>query len=161
MEKIYLTWQDVERLILAAIPQLKAQKFDTILAITRGGIIPGGIIAERLGVLNVLVASVDISLDEEHNLDLPVFMQFPGDSLLQGERILIVDDVWDKGKEVTSVKERVEQAGGIAATFVMHYKPHRSIYPDSAPDYYTAITEDWIIYPWELSKSGYGVGSKR
>jgi hypothetical protein len=157
MKKIYLTWQEVEKLILDVIPQLKSRRYDALLAITRGGIVPGGIIAERLGISKVLVASVDFYSDETLDLDWPVFMQFPGDSLLRGEHVLVVDDLWDRGKEVTSVKERVEQAGGIATTFVMHYKPHRSIFPDSAPDYYTSITEDWIIYPWELDRSNYRV----
>lgn len=157
MNKIYLTWREFEKLISKIVPQLKTQSFDAVVAITRGGIIPGGLIAERLGVDKVLVASVDFYSDEEHDLDLPVFMQFPVDSLLRGERVLIVDDLWDKGKEVTSVKERVEQAGGTATTFVMHYKPHRSLFPEAAPDYYTAATEDWIIYPWELDRTGHGV----
>ncbi|MFQ5576402.1 MAG: phosphoribosyltransferase, partial [Anaerolineae bacterium] len=129
-----------------------------VLAITRAGIIPGGIIAERLGVPKVLVASVDFYSDEDYDLDLPVFMQFPVDSLLRGEHVLVVDDLWDKGREVTSVKERVEQAGGTATTFVMHYKPHRSLFADLSPDFYTATTKDWIIYPWELNRTGYGVG---
>lgn len=157
MKKIYLTWSEVEKLILKVIPQLQKHQFDTVLVITRGGIIPGGIIAEKLGVKKILVASVDFYSDEEGNLDWPVFMQFPVDSLLQKEHILVVDDLWDKGKEVTFVRERVEQAGGEATTFVMHYKPHRSIFPDSTPDYYTATTEDWIVYPWEVSRANYGM----
>lgn len=155
MKKIYLTWKEVEKLILDIIPQLKSRHYDALLAITRGGIVPGGIIAERLGISKVLVASVDFYSDENLDLDWPVFMQFPGDSLLRGEHILVVDDLWDRGKEVTSVKERVEQAGGTATTFVMHYKPHRSVFPDLAPDYYTSTTKDWIIYPWELDRSNY------
>ena len=157
MEKVYLTWQEVEKLVLSTLPKLKNETFDAVLAITRGGIIPGGILAERLGVIKVLVASVDFYSDEELDLDWPVFMQFPGDSLLRNQNILVVDDVWNKGKEITSVRERVEQAGGKANTFVMHYKPNHSAFPDTAPDYYTATTEKWIIYPWELSKADYGM----
>lgn len=157
MNKIYLTWEGVETLIANTLPALKNFTFDAVLAITRGGIIPGGIIAERLGVTKVFVASVDFYSDETANMDFPVFMQFPVDSLLRGEHVLIVDDLWDKGREVTSVRERVEQTGGKATTFVMHYKPHRSIFPNSAPDFYTAITEDWIIYPWELNRDRYSI----
>lgn len=157
MEKVYLSWEAVEQLINAVIPQLKTRHYDSLLAITRGGIIPGGLIAEKLGITKVLVASVDFYSDEKSKMDWPVFMQFPVDSLLYGDRVLIVDDLWDRGREVTSVKERVEQAGGKATTFVMHYKPQRSIFPDDAPDFFTAITEDWIIYPWELDRAGYGV----
>lgn len=155
MKKVYLSWHDVERLIVAIIPQLKNQHYDALLAITRGGIVPGGLVAERLGISKVLVASVDFYSDETLELDWPIFMQFPIDSLLGGNHVLIVDDLWDRGKEITSVKERVELAGGTATTFTMHYKPHRSLFPDLAPDYYTAITEDWIIYPWELERSDY------
>jgi hypoxanthine phosphoribosyltransferase len=158
MKKVYLTWQEVEKLISEAIPQLKEYTFNAVLVITRGGIIPGGLLAERLGVSKILVASVDFYSDEEHDLDWPVFMQFPADGLLQGEHILVVDDLWDRGKEVTTVKERVELAGGKVTTFVMHYKPHRSIFPDAAPDFYTAVTEDWIIYPWELDRTGHRTG---
>jgi len=155
MKKIYLTWQEVEKLILTILPQIKSQVYDAILVITRGGIVPGGIIAEKLGITKVLVASVDFYSDETFDLDWPVFMQFPIDSLLSGQHILIVDDLWDRGKEITAVKERVEMAGGTATSFAMHYKPHRSLFPESAPDYYTSITEDWIIYPWELDRSDY------
>lgn len=157
MEKIYLSWREFEKLISTVIPQLQKQNFDSLLAITRGGIIPGGLIAERLGISKVLIASVDFYSDEEGDMDWPVFMQFPMDTLLQGERVLIVDDIWDKGKETTAVRERVEQVGGTPTTFVMHYKPHRSIFPDLKPDYYTAITQDWIIYPWELDRSRDGI----
>ncbi len=157
MEKVYLTWEDIEALIAKTLPKLKELRFDAVLAITRGGIIPGGIIAERLGVTKVFVASVDFYSDEENDMDFPVFMQFPVDSLLRGEHILVVDDLWDRGREVTSVRERVEHTGGKTTTFVMHYKPHRSIYPDSAPDFYTAKTKDWIIYPWELNRDRYSV----
>ncbi len=157
MKRVYLTWREVEKLISGIIPQLAQQTYDAVLVITRGGIIPGGLIAERLGVTKVLVASVDFYSDEENDMDWPVFMQFPADSLLHGEHILVVDDLWDKGKEVTSVKERVEQVGGTVTTVVMHYKPHRSRFPDAAPDFYTATTKDWIIYPWELDRTGYGV----
>ncbi len=157
MEKVYLSWEAVEQLINAVIPKMKARQYDSLLAITRGGIIPGGLLAEKLGIVKVLIASVDFYSDEESNMDWPVFMQFPVDSLLYGDHVLVVDDLWDRGREVTSVKERVEQAGGTVTTFVMHYKPHRSIFPDAAPDFYTAITKDWIIYPWELDRAGHGV----
>ena len=120
---------------------------------TRGGIVPGGMIAEQVGVQQILVASVDFYEDAEHDLDWPVFMQFPSDSLLRGQQVLIVDDVWYRGKEIVSVTERVEQAGGRPTSVVLHYKPKFSRFKDKAPDFYVAETEDWIIYPWEIDRS--------
>ena len=152
VKKIYLSWYDVDRLINSLAPRLEAYENEIIIAITRGGIVPGAIIAERLAVPQVFVASVDFYEDEEHDLDWPVFMQFPADSFLRGKQVLIVDDVWDRGKQVVNVTERVKQAGGKPLSSVLHYKPHRSHFPDKSPDFFASETKDWIIYPWEVDR---------
>lgn len=154
--RVYLSWIDVDRLISGLTPRLIAYEFDVLIAITRGGIVPGAIIAERLAIQQVLVASVDFYEDTEHNLDWPVFMQFPADSFLRGKQVLIVDDIWDRGKQVVNVTERVKQAGGRPISTVLHYKPHRSYFPDKSPDFFGAETTDWIIYPWEVERGAVG-----
>ena len=157
VNRVYLSWKDVDNLISKVVPALQKHNFDVVLAITRGGIVPSAIIAERLAIQQVLVASVDFYEDEEHDLDWPVFMQFPSDSFLRGKDVLIVDDIWDRGKEVVSVTERVEQAGGRPMSVVLHYKPHRSRFPEKTPTFYAQKTEDWIIYPWEAERGILGV----
>ena len=152
IQKIYLTWNDVDKLISSLTPKLMAYSYDLVIAITRGGIIPGAIIAERLSIQQVLIASVDFYEDEEHDLDWPVFMQFPADSFLRGKDILIVDDIWDKGMQVVNVSERINQAGGRPRSVVLHYKPHRSYFNDKSPDFFGAETKDWIVYPWEVER---------
>ena len=156
VQRVYLTWLDVSKLVSKMMPGLQSRDCDVVLAITRGGIVPSAIISERLAVSQVLVASVDFYEDREHDLDWPVFMQFPADNFLQGKQVLIVDDVWNRGKEMVSVWERVEQAGGSPMSAVLHYKSHRSLFPDKAPDCYGEETQDWIIYPWELDRSPLG-----
>lgn len=157
IKKIYLSWGDVDNLIQGLMPRLQAYDFDVVIAITRGGIIPGGIIAEQLRIPQVLVASVDFYEDETHDLAWPVFMQFPADSFLRGKLVLIVDDVWYRGKEVLSVTDRVEQAGGRPMSVVLHYKPNYSSFKDKAPNFYAAKTDEWIIYPWEVERGVLGV----
>lgn len=156
VKRIYLSWSDVDKLISSLVPRIEAYDCDLVIAITRGGIIPGAIIAERLAIQQVLVASVDFYEDEEHDLDWPVFMQFPADSFLRGKQALIVDDIWDRGKQTAHVMERVKQAGGRPLSVVLHYKPHRSHFPDKSPDFYASETSDWIIYPWEVERGAVG-----
>jgi hypothetical protein len=156
-KKIYLSWADVDDLMGSLISRLQGYNYDVVIAITRGGIIPGGIIAEQLRIQQVLVASVDFYEDESHQLDWPVFMQFPADSFLRGKQILIVDDVWYRGNEVLSVTDRVKQAGGNPISAVLHYKPQFSAFEDKSPNFYAAQTDDWIIYPWEADRSALGV----
>ena len=157
VKRVYLTWSDVDDLIGGLLTRLRINNYDVLITITRGGIIPGGIIAAQLAIPQVLVASVDFYEDQSLDLDWPVFMQFPADSFLVGKQVLIVDDVWYKGKEVMSVTDRVELAGGRSHSAVLHYKEARSIFEDKAPTYYAAKTDDWIIYPWEVDRSFLGV----
>jgi hypoxanthine phosphoribosyltransferase len=158
MEKKYLSWKDVCKLVDRIVPKVTGH-FDALIAITRGGIVPGGLLSERLGILQVYTASIRFFHDEDqnHSLDWPIFMQFPEDSLLHGRRILVIDDIWHKGITVTSVAERIAQAGGEAVTLVLHYRPSTSILPDLAPDIFGEETEDYIVYPWEAEHGKLGV----
>lgn len=150
INRVHLTWQDIEELIQRLLGQFPiAADYDALLAITRGGIVPSGLLAEALDIRHVLTASVQFYIGEGESIDWPVFLQFPSDSLLVRQRILVVDDVWDTGKTIMAVRERVEHAGGQPELAVLHYKPARSLFPEARPDYYAAVTDDWIVYPWE------------
>ena len=109
------------------------EHFDVLLAITRGGLVPAGMLAYRLRIRNILVAAVEFYDDHGSPGPHPTFLQFPADPLLRGQRVLIVDEVWDSGTTIHAVTERVRQAGGIPTTVVLHYKPARSVVP-GAPD---------------------------
>lgn len=154
-----LSWADVDRLIDILLPPLRiVGAFDAIILITRGGIVPGGLIAEALDVRHVLTAAVDFPATESAGLMAwPTFMQFPDDSLVQARRTLIVDDVWGSGRTSTAVKGRVQSAGGIPYTCVLHYNPYRSLFDRAEPDFYGAITDAFIVYPWEIDRGLKGV----
>jgi hypoxanthine phosphoribosyltransferase len=149
MEKVYLSWNDVSQLIDRIVPKVTGH-FDAVIAITRGGIVPGGLLSERLRILQVFIASVYFYHEEDETLDWPIFLQFPDDHLLHGKRILVVDDIWDTGVTITNVRERILQVGGEPVTLVFHYRPSSSrVAPDQSPDVFGEETEHYIVYPWE------------
>ncbi len=155
-----LTWADVDKLIDVLLPQLKSVgSFDTMVMITRGGIIPGGLLAEALSIKAVLTAAVDFPADSETAglMAWPSFLQFPDTNLLLTRRTLIVDDVWGSGRTSTAVKGRVEAAGAKPFTCVMHYNPYRSMFTKAEPDFYGAVTDAYIVYPWEIDRGIKGI----
>lgn len=159
MRQEVLTWNDIDLLIDHLVPQFDIL-FDAMILITRGGIIPGGLVAEALDIEEILTASIDFpseSRSGENNeltnnkfLALPEFIQFPSASLLCEKRILIMDDVWGSGRTISTVKNRVKGAYGIPYTCVLHFNPHRNLFGDEKPDFYAAVTDAYIIYPWEI-----------
>jgi hypoxanthine phosphoribosyltransferase len=158
MRREVLTWSDVDKLIDYLVPQIQG-RYDSMLIITRGGIVPGGMLAEALNITYILTASVRFPADfpglqtpGQEKFAIPEFIQFPADSLLAGRRILVVDDVWTKGRNTVTVANRIDAAGGIPDTCVLHYKPASSLYPGYTPTYYAAVSDAYIIYPWELDR---------
>lgn len=149
-----LTWTDVDELIDHLVPQFD-EEFDAMLLITRGGIVPGGLLAEALDIKNVLTAAVNFPPVDVPGMELmawPNFLQFPERHLLRGRKVLIVDDVWGSGRTSTAVKDMVIAAGGEAFTCVLHYNPYRSLFTKTTPRYYAAVTDAYIVYPWEIDR---------
>jgi len=151
----YVTWEEVDRLIDHLIPQFQLA-FQGMVMITRGGIIPGGLLCEALGIEDVLTAAVDFPFEAERSesklLAWPQFIQFPTDDQLADRNVLIVDDVWGSGRTITAVRGRVAAAGGVPYTCVLHYNPYRSLFTPHTPDFYAAITDAYIVYPWESDR---------
>lgn len=145
-----VSWGEVEQLIDLLISQFE-HEFEAVLIITRGGIVPGGMLAERMSIADILTAAVEFprDLDSERGniLVWPQFLQFPDDELLSARRVLTVDDVWGSGRTSTAVKNRVSAAGGMPFTSVMHFNPHRNLFGTARPDYFAASTDAYIVYP--------------
>jgi hypothetical protein len=150
-----LTWDDVDRLIDHLLAQFK-HEYEAMVMITRGGLVPGGLLAEAMGLTHILTAAVKFPAqieDEQAKLMAwPQFLQFPADELLRGRRALIVDDVWGSGHTITAVKNRVSAAGGFPETCVLHFNPYRSLFGSLRPDYFAEITEVYVVYPWETER---------
>ncbi|MDY6785456.1 MAG: phosphoribosyltransferase family protein [Cyanobacteriota bacterium] len=156
LEREVLTWEDVDKLIDHLIPQFRGE-FDGLLMITKGGLIPGGILSEAMDIKHVLTASVYFPDEVNKKLAWPTFMQFPPDTLLTDRRILIVDDIWGNGRAIMIAQGRLAAVGCECETAVLHYRQRSNLFTDTGPDYYGAITSRYIIYPWEVPTSRRGL----
>jgi len=68
--------------------------------------------------------------------------------------ILIVDDVFDTGRSITAVLERISElsrrnAPEIIRVATVYYKPNKRRV-DLVPDYYIHETDNWLVFPHEL-----------
>ena len=124
MEKIYLSWNDIEDAIVSLAHQIKNSN-ETIEAITglpRGGLIPAVLLSHKLGLPYV----------SSHN-------DFDG-----YENVLVVDDICDSG-------ETLKEHHQFFTTATIHYKQTAIVKPDF---YYSLAPRDkWIVYPWEQKDS--------
>ena len=151
MKKEKITWNKVEQLCKNIETQLRLTKFvpDGIIAISRGGSIPGIILSHRLGC-NIATMAVrgykgTESLDKlECNWHIATNRKF-----VPEEKLLIVDDIHDKGitlKEVEAFIKKIMPNNKYRIA-TLYYKPTEN--KKSVPDYYAEMTMSWISFPWE------------
>ncbi len=122
--KIDVTWDDLDDLVAQLAERLAAAPApDVVLAISRGGLVPAGMLGYRMGWRDMLLAAVVVYDDESGFRGEAEFLQFPADEQLRGKRVLIIDEVWDSGTTIAAVSDRIRAAGGVPITAVLHYKP--------------------------------------
>lgn len=146
-EPLLLTWDDLDQLV-ASLAGVVGRDHDLVLAITRGGLVPAGMLAYRLDLREILVAGVEFYRSEGGTHPEPRVLHFPDRPLLEGKRVLVVDEVWETGETMTEVLARVRAAGAEPVSAVLHYKPGRSRVP-GRPDYHAAEIEGWVTYPYK------------
>jgi hypoxanthine phosphoribosyltransferase len=146
-DTIVLTWGDLDALV-ARLAASVGRDHDLVLAITRGGLVPAGMLAYRLDLRAILVAGVVFYRPDGGTHPAPRVLHFPDDGLMTGKRVLVVDEVWETGETMTEVVRRVRSAGGTPTSAVVHYKPGRSRV-DGGPDHFAALVDGWVTYPYK------------
>jgi hypothetical protein len=146
-EMLIVTWEALDGLV-ARLAERVGRDHDLVLAITRGGLVPAGMLAYRLDLREILVAGAIFYLPEGGTHPRPVIGHFPDDALLRDQRVLVVDEVWETGETMTEVMARVRAAGGRPVSAVIHYKPGRSRV-EGAPDHWADTVHDWVTYPYK------------
>ena len=149
-DKDHVGWEELESLVERLAASI-GDDFDVMLVITRGGMVPAGMLAYQLGIRTILVAPV-VAYDDVGTMhEQPVVLGFPGDDQLAGHDVLVVDEVWETGNTISAVTDLVRKAGGRPTTAVLHYKPSKSR-TEMTPDHYVFETDRWVVYPYKAGK---------
>lgn len=129
---------------------------DVILAIARGGLVPGGYLACALDVPTTCVVRVRRTADDSRYAakQSPVIDEWD-DRIILGSRILIVDDIVGTGVTAHALLENLT-ATGIAEDAVRFASLVRNQQSGFLPHYCAAAIDDWIVFPWELDREPTG-----
>jgi uncharacterized protein len=129
---------------------------DIVLAIARGGLLPGGAVAYALGVKNSCAMNVEFYTDVDQRLEVPLILP-PAPELinLDESRMLIVDDVADTGRTLEVVQEFCVGKVAEVRTAVLYEKPQSVV----KCDYVWRQTDRWIDFPWSAQGPVEGGGA--
>lgn len=70
--------------------------------------------------------------------------------LRKGDRVLVVDDVFDTGKTAEAVHARISETGAEMRMACVYWKPGKNL-TNLKPDYFVKdVGNDWIVFPHEI-----------
>ncbi len=141
-QKQFITWDQFHEDTLALVEEIKKQgPWDGIVAITRGGLIPAGILSHALNIKIIDTLGIS-SYDEETNIKTSKFKILKKARAKEG-KWLIVDDLVDTGDTADIVKEMIPDGFFVA----IYAKPKGE---HSANLFGKKIPQDiWVVFPWE------------
>jgi len=121
-----------------------AGPFNTIVCITRGGLVPAAVVARELNVRTIETVCIASYHDYKSQSGLELIKNVSDDiRATKGKGVLIVDDLVDTGKTAKMVRELLPQAH--FAT--VYAKPMGRPQVDT---YITEVSQDtWIYFPWD------------
>ena len=68
----------------------------------------------------------------------------------RGDKVLVIDDVFDTGKTAAAVKARMDAIGAEMRLACVYWKPAKNT-TDLKPDYFVKdVGLDWIVFPHEI-----------
>jgi hypothetical protein len=145
-----VSWSAVQSLAhrLAAKIVASGYRPDLIVAIGRGGYVPGRLLSDWLGIMDLTSFKIEHYRHTEKRHAARV--RYPLPEGVAGRRVLLVDDVADSGETFAVALEHLAQRGppAEARSAVLHFKtvsPYR-------PDFHAKTVRDWrwILYPWAV-----------
>lgn len=153
----YLTWIDTERSCHVLFEQIQRQNiaFDVIIAIQRGGCIPGVCLSHIMKISDFYSIGVRTTSTEDIRsvrLSKPIITADDSLKYIKGKRILIVDDVVNTGNTINVAKSclcKFQPASLKTAALVWDRSHCDSFCP---VDFHALYTPDWVVFPWENKK---------
>lgn len=119
-----------------------------IIGLGRGGWPVLRYCSDFLDVSNVYAVRVEYYTGVDARGSVPrIYQDLPKGLGLEGEDVLLVDDVLDTGETMIFVRDRIaiERRPRSLRIGVLHIKPWARL----KPDYFVRCTSSWIVYDWE------------
>lgn len=141
--KEFCDWEEVELLTRVVVDKIirSNKKYNTILGITNGGIIPARLIAQKLDIDHIQF--IPIRKKKLYLEEMPC--------LEKDKKYLVVDEIFDTGETFTKV---VQVLKNFDCDYAFLMKRSKNTYGNEILLVGKILNHDkWIVFPWEQKVS--------
>lgn len=150
------TWEEMGRVSFELAKEINesGERFDRLVALAKGGWTWARTTVDNLNIEHL--SSIRVKSYNGVNSNSRIDLIQPLTDLVNGEKILIFDDVADSGETLKFAKDYILGAGASEVKMAtLCSKPRSCI----SPDFYGFQTSAWIIFPHEIREFINGSGS--
>ena len=136
LKKDYLDWNDIENLVKKTSLKIKEnnKKYDIIIGIKNGGIIPAKLISRELDIYDIDFISIKKN-------QMFIYCNFP-----RNKKYLVIDEIYDTGKTFLAVNKFFNSFEYDFACLISRYR----IIDNSKIITGEILNHNkWIVFPWE------------
>ena len=138
-KKAYYTWEQVEGMTQDILQQIRDEKFDAVVGLTRGGLTPAVLVSQYL---DIPMHTLKISLrDHQEKESLKVLDK------LSGQKVLVIDDINDTGATINYIKEH--WIGNLTYAVLINNEASDADVDYSSININKMEDDVWIVFPWE------------
>ena len=140
-DKIYISWEDFHNQVKALATKIKATgTFNRIVAVSRGGLIPAGILAYELDIRNCDVINMSSYDGEIKRQDDAI--EIKGLLADIDEKTLIIDDLSDSGRTLDLLHRQYPKAVRVCVYTKPNGQGACDIFAQNLPN-------QWVVFPWD------------
>ena len=147
-----LTWDNIDFLTECLAEQIKNKnmQFDCIAALGRGGLIPGAMLSYKLDIKTLYNIGINTRQENGKYRDTIVYQR--PDSIKEGSKILVVDDINDSGRTFTAVNSILNRNYKVDSDDILYaslVKRDGSEFNNNIISGNTLYTTRWLQFPWD------------
>jgi len=137
------TWEQLHLDILKLAEKVKVFDPDIIAPCMLGGLVPGMIIAKKLGLKDVRPIDIERQGEERR-------ITYDVQGSIDGKKVLLLEDDLPTGKGPVIVKKIFEERGAVVKIAAVYVNGKSR----QVTDFYAAVLDELPDYPWKRHHSG-------
>ena len=140
----YLSWIDIENLIDIISNKIRKgnKKYDTIIGIKNGGIVPARLISRELEINEIEFISTK---SVETNEFCHRIKNNKNHRIKNNKKYLLIDEIYDTGKTFLAIKEGLKNIEYDFTCLISRYR----MQDDNIIVGRVLNNTNWIVFPWE------------
>ncbi len=155
----FIEWNEIEGMLELIANMVNKQGIDTLVGISRSGLIPTVMLSHWLNIRNVSILDIARTQSDDLNASKspPILRGILNERLLQNANILIVDDILGEGYTMGLACSLLENIASQlqTAVLVVNQANLGDRKPNTVVDYFGCIVHDWVVFPWEGKQFDY------